>query len=123
MGGVGNRGIDPAGLVGSDTGVFVGAWAQPYGAGGSDSVEGYALTGVRDQRGFRAGGLCVGVAGPGDHGGYRVLVVSGGHALGVSVVAQRGIGVGAGRWGHDDDHTGGVHRVRPPAWAGARWAR
>ena len=25
-------GIDPAGLAGSDTGVFVGAWAQSYGA-------------------------------------------------------------------------------------------
>nr|WP_163645816.1 type I polyketide synthase [Mycobacterium conspicuum] len=37
--------IDPAGLVGSDTGVFVGAWSQTYGAGGSDSVEGYGLTG------------------------------------------------------------------------------
>ena len=33
-------------LAGTDTGVFVGAWAQPYGAGGSDSVEGYAMTGA-----------------------------------------------------------------------------
>src|ERR1700741_5091687 len=39
-------GIDPAALVGSETGVFVGTWAQPYGAGGSDSVEGYGLTGL-----------------------------------------------------------------------------
>ena len=38
--------IDPATLVGSDTGVFVGTWAQPYGGGGSESVEGYALTGL-----------------------------------------------------------------------------
>ena len=37
--------IDPAGLAGTDTGVFVGAWSQPYGTG-SDSVEGYALTGA-----------------------------------------------------------------------------
>ena len=37
--------IDPAVLVGSETGVFVGAWSQPYGAGGSDGVEGYGLTG------------------------------------------------------------------------------
>ncbi|WP_139825551.1 beta-ketoacyl synthase N-terminal-like domain-containing protein, partial [Mycobacterium conspicuum] len=37
--------IDPAGLVGSDTGVFVGTWSQPYGAGGSDTAEGYGLTG------------------------------------------------------------------------------
>ena len=40
-----SAGIDPGALVGSDTGVFVGAWSQPYGAGGSDGVEGYVLTG------------------------------------------------------------------------------
>jgi acyl transferase domain-containing protein len=41
-------GIDPASLAGSETGVFAGTWAQPYGnAGGmgSDSLEGFALTG------------------------------------------------------------------------------
>src|SRR5262245_23620610 len=38
--------IDPGRLAGSDTGVFVGAWSQPYGGGGSDSSEGYALTGL-----------------------------------------------------------------------------
>jgi polyketide synthase 12 len=38
--------IDPATLVRSETGVFVGAWSQSYGAGGSDGVEGYALTGL-----------------------------------------------------------------------------
>ncbi|WP_197518356.1 polyketide synthase, partial [Mycobacterium sp. E3198] len=38
--------IDPAGLARSETGVFVGAWSQTYGAGGSDGVEGYALTGL-----------------------------------------------------------------------------
>ena len=44
--GLEHAGIDPDGLVGSETGVFVGTWAQPYGAGGSDSAEGYALTGL-----------------------------------------------------------------------------
>src|SRR6202007_622565 len=44
--GVETAGVDPAGLVGSETGVFVGAWSQSYGAGGSDGVEGYALTGL-----------------------------------------------------------------------------
>jgi len=38
--------IDPAGLGGTETGVFIGAWAQPYGASGSDSAEGYGLTGL-----------------------------------------------------------------------------
>src|SRR5246500_2310796 len=44
--GLETAGIDPAGLAGSETGVFVGAWSQPYGAGVSDGVEGYALTGL-----------------------------------------------------------------------------
>src|SRR6202012_4553186 len=38
--------IDPSDLAGSGTGVFVGAWSQSYGAGGSDGAEGYALTGL-----------------------------------------------------------------------------
>jgi acyl transferase domain-containing protein/acyl-CoA synthetase (AMP-forming)/AMP-acid ligase II/acyl carrier protein len=37
--------IDPTGLAGSNTGVFVGAWSQNYGAGGSEGTEGYGLTG------------------------------------------------------------------------------
>ncbi|MCV7442422.1 type I polyketide synthase [Mycobacterium paraense] len=38
--------IDPSSLARSETGVFVGAWSQSYGASGSDGVEGYALTGL-----------------------------------------------------------------------------
>ena len=38
--------IDPAGLARTETGVFIGAWSQTYGSGGSDGAEGYALTGV-----------------------------------------------------------------------------
>ncbi|ORA08398.1 hypothetical protein BST12_28400, partial [Mycobacterium angelicum] len=37
-----SAGIDPAGLAGSDTGVFAGTWAQPYGDGGPES-ETYAI--------------------------------------------------------------------------------
>ncbi|ORA08992.1 hypothetical protein BST12_28030, partial [Mycobacterium angelicum] len=40
-----SAGIDPAGLVGTDTGVFAGTWAQPYGDANSDGAEGYAMTG------------------------------------------------------------------------------
>ncbi|WP_428842095.1 SDR family NAD(P)-dependent oxidoreductase, partial [Mycobacterium riyadhense] len=46
-------GIDPAGLMGSAAGVFVGTWAQPYGDATSDDVEGYAtgtLTSVASGR-------------------------------------------------------------------------
>ncbi|WP_169726879.1 type I polyketide synthase, partial [Mycobacterium szulgai] len=39
-------GIDPAGLVGTNTGVFAGTWTQPYGDPASVGVEGYALTGT-----------------------------------------------------------------------------
>ena len=39
-------GIDPTALVGTSTGVFVGAWAQLYGTGKSESAEGYAMTGT-----------------------------------------------------------------------------
>ncbi len=41
-----DAGIDPKALRGSATGVFVGTWAQPYGDGGSDSADGYAMTGT-----------------------------------------------------------------------------
>ncbi len=41
-------GIDPTSLAGTDTGVFAGTWAQPYGAtdtAGAETAEGYAITG------------------------------------------------------------------------------
>ncbi len=38
--------IDPATLVRSETGVFVGSWSQSYGAGVAEGAEGYALTGL-----------------------------------------------------------------------------
>ena len=40
-----NAGINPEHLTGSPTGVFIGAWPQPYGDAGSASAEGYAMTG------------------------------------------------------------------------------
>ncbi|WP_341286310.1 type I polyketide synthase [Mycobacterium decipiens] len=39
-------GIDPTTLEGTNTGVFAGAWAQDYGTTGSQSAEGYGLTGA-----------------------------------------------------------------------------
>ncbi|OSC31801.1 hypothetical protein B8W66_23885, partial [Mycobacterium decipiens] len=45
-------GIDPTTLEGTNTGVFAGAWGQPYGAGGTggagapEGAEGYGLTGA-----------------------------------------------------------------------------
>ncbi len=57
-------GIDPAGLAGTDTGVFVGAWSQPYGAGGSESVEGYALTGSASSVASGRVAYVLGVQGP-----------------------------------------------------------
>ncbi|MEV4383871.1 type I polyketide synthase, partial [Streptosporangium sp. NPDC049644] len=39
-------GIDPRSLAGTPTGVFAGIWSHEYGAGSSEAVEGYRLTGV-----------------------------------------------------------------------------
>ena len=79
--------IDPAALVGSETGVFVGTWSQPYGAGGSDSFGGIRANRSVHQCGFRTCRLCVGFAGPRYHRRHSLLVIAGGHAFGVSVVA------------------------------------
>ena len=56
--------IDPAALVGSDTGVFVGAWSQPYGAGGSDTAEGYGLTGSSTSVASGRAAYVLGLQGP-----------------------------------------------------------
>ena len=79
--------IAPTALARSETGVFVGAWSQPYGAGGSDGMEGYGLTGLVHQCGLRACCLCAGFAGPRYYRRHSLLVVAGGHAFGVSVLA------------------------------------
>ncbi len=40
-----HAGIDPMSLRGSETGVFTGIFAQSYGSGGTEGLEGYGLTG------------------------------------------------------------------------------
>src|SRR6201997_4881801 len=62
--GLEHAGIDPGGLVGSDSGVFVGAWSQRHGGGGSDSAEGYALTGLATRGVSGRGAYVLGLQGP-----------------------------------------------------------
>ena len=80
-------GIDPASLAGTETGVFVGAWTQDLWGHGFRQRRGLRDDRGGHQCGLGSGGLCVGFAGSGDHGGHGVFVVAGGHAFGVSVVA------------------------------------
>ena len=77
-----HAGIDPLSLRGSATGVFAGIIAPSYGSRDLGALQGYGLTGTTVERGLRAGGLCVGVGGPGGVGGHGVLVVVGGDAFG-----------------------------------------
>ncbi len=56
--------IDPVTLVRTDTGVFVGAWAQPYGSGDSDSSEGYVMTGSSTSVASGRAAYVLGLQGP-----------------------------------------------------------
>ncbi len=117
-----SAGIDPARVDGHRhrgvrRRVVTNVWGERFGQRG-----GLCADRGCHQRGFGSGGLCVGVAGPGHDRGHRVLVGAGGHPFGVSVVAQRGIGVGVGRRGDGDDHPDAIHGVRPAPRAGTRRA-
>ena len=79
--------IDPAALVRSETGVFVGAWSQPYGAGGSDSSEGYGLTGSSTSVASGRVAYALGLQGPAITVDTACSSSLGGHAFGVSVPA------------------------------------
>ena len=115
LGGVGAKaGIDPAALVGSDTGVFVGACSQPYGASDSDSAEGYALTGLATSVAPGRIAYVLGLQGSAIKRRHRLLVIAGGHTPGMPIAAQRGISSRPGRRSHRNDHTKGVYRIRPP---------
>ena len=116
-------GIDPASLKGSQTGVFVGrrcTTTTPPAAGElPDGIEGYLLHRHRGQRRVRPGGVHVRVGGAGGDGGHGVLVVVGGVAFGVSVVAVGGVFVGVGGRGDGDGVAGDVCGVQSAAGVGA----
>ena len=77
-----DAGIVPAGLRGSQAGVFVGASSSGY-AG----VPGFGLTGTVGGCAVGPGVVCAGAGGPGGDGGYGNVVVAGGGASGGSVAA------------------------------------
>ena len=115
-------GIDPTTLAGTDTGVFAGTWAQPYGVANSDSAEGYAMTGAATSVASGRVAYVLGLQGPAitvDTACSSSLVAT---HLACQSLRNGETGVGAGRWGHHHDHTRGVYRVRPPTRAGPRWA-
>ena len=118
-------GIDPASLVGSETGVFAGAWAQPYGSAGgagSDSAEGYALTGSRPPVWLRVVSrmcwVCRARRSPSirrvrRRWWPRIWRVSRCVTANPALALAGGVTVMT---------TPGVHRVRPATRAGCRWA-
>ena len=116
-------GIDPTTLAGTDTGVFVGAWAQPYGAGRfGASAEGYAMTGAATSVASGRVAYVLGLQGPAitvDTACSSSLVAT---HLACQSLRNGESALGAGRRGHRHDHTGGVYRVRPPTRAGPRRA-
>ena len=92
LGGVGARRDRPDLVAGHQRrGCSPGSSPRAMGSGPPRSWSGYGLTGTAVECGLGAGGLCVGVGGPGGVGGYGVFVVVGGAAFGVSVVALGGV--------------------------------
>ena len=82
-----HAGIDPSSLRGSATGVFTGIFAAELWRRGDRVPGGVWVDRLGVECGLGAGGVCVGVGGPGGVGGYGVFVVVGGDALGDGVVA------------------------------------
>ena len=115
-------GIDPAALAGTDTGVFAGAWAQPYGAGGSDSAEGYAMTGAATSVASGRVAYVLGLQGPAitvDTACSSSLVAT--HLACQSLRnGETSLALAGGVTVMTTPD--GVYRVRPPARAGRRWA-
>ncbi len=82
-------GVVPGSLEGSRTGVFMGAMNTDYGPQTHDMwlMNGYISTGYAFKHPLGSGVVCVGFAGSVVDGGHGVLVVVGGGAVGVGVVA------------------------------------
>ncbi len=88
-----HAGIDPAALRGSQTGVFAGVMVHDYGVGltgsTSEGLEGYGLTGSAGSVVSGRVAYALRVGGAGGDGRYGVLLVAGGAASGLPVVACR----------------------------------
>ncbi len=114
--------IDPGALAGSATGVFVGAWSQTYGAGGSDGAEGYGLTGLSTSVASGRVAYALGLQGPAitvDTACSSSLVAA--HLACQSLLnGESSLALAGGVDG--DDHAVDLHRVRPPTRTGRRRA-
>ena len=115
-------GIDPAALAGTDTGVFAGAWAQPYGRRGLRQRRG--LCDDRGATSVASGRVAylLGLQGP-----AITVDTACSSSLVATHLACQSLRNGESSLALAGGVTimttpGAVHRVRPPTRAGPRWA-